>query len=36
MESGELKLYLELKEQGTDIVTEIYPHHDKMFSCGLK
>ena len=26
MEPGELKLYLELKEQGTDIATETYPH----------
>ena len=30
MEPGELKLYLELKEQCTDIATEIYPHHYKM------
>ena len=38
MEPGELELYLELKKQSwcTDISTEIYPHHNKMYPSSLK
>ena len=36
MEPGELELYLELKKRCIDIAKEIYPHHDKMYPCGVK
>ena len=36
MEPGKLEVHLELKELCTDTATEIYPHHDKMYPCGLK
>ena len=36
MGSDKLEQFMVLKDQCTDIVTEIYPHYKDMYPCGVK
>ena len=36
MKPDKLKLYMALKDQCTDIATEVFPHYKDIYPCGVK